>query len=105
MNWELHRPFLQKSDILSSLLYEADHPAPKKYYKNRISETLDDFIHRSHIYSNEYQEVSNRLSTINEEEGRRGLDHPGHISATRYAQNMTEIKLDIKDVLISKHSK
>ena len=55
MSWELHRPFLQRSETLSTLLETAEDPAPKKYYKSKLSEDLDNFVNKSGLYSNEYQ--------------------------------------------------
>ncbi|XP_013400904.1 BTB/POZ domain-containing protein 16-like isoform X1 [Lingula anatina] len=109
MDWELHRPFLQKSETLSSLLNYADNPCPRYYYKNKASETLDNYINRSHIYSNEYREISSRLNKVEVKDEaelgkeRRGLDHPAHTSA-RCMANMTVITLDLKDPVITKHS-
>lgn len=57
MNWELHRPFLQKADVLADLLEMADQPSPKLYYKSKVTETLDEHVERSNIYSNDYVKV------------------------------------------------
>ena len=55
VNWELHRPFLIKSDTLATLLDAAEKPASKRYYRNKMSETLDDYISKNNFYSAEYQ--------------------------------------------------
>ena len=50
MDWELHRPFLQKSDTLTNLLKGAEDPKPQLYYKSAASETLDTYIKKSNFY-------------------------------------------------------
>lgn len=60
MDWELHRPYVQKSDVLTSLLKQAEDPSPTKYYRNPACETLDNYIKKSNFYSNEYREISDR---------------------------------------------
>ena len=50
MDWELHRPFLQKSETLTNLLKGADDPKPQLYYKSAASETLDNYIKKSNFY-------------------------------------------------------
>ena len=50
MDWELHRPFLQKSETITNLLEGADEPKPKLYYKSAASETLDNYIKKSNFY-------------------------------------------------------
>lgn len=55
INWELHRPFLIKSETLALLIHEAEKPGPKRYYRNKMSETLDTYISKSSFYSPEYQ--------------------------------------------------
>ena len=67
VNWELHRPYLQKSGTLSHLLDGAAEPGPKRYYRNKLSENLDNYITKSQFYSDEYQ-VSDHL---------RGCDQGG----------------------------
>ncbi|XP_063435144.1 BTB/POZ domain-containing protein 16-like isoform X2 [Mytilus trossulus] len=102
MDWELHRPYLQKSEVLSQLLKQAGEPHMQKYYRNPASETLDTYIKKNHVYSNEYKDISNRLSMVEgDEEGPKKLDHPAHTSEKRIS-SVTMIKLDIKDPLITK---
>ena len=60
MDWELHRPFLQKATVLSNLLKTAGDPKMQKYYRNPASETLDTYIKKNNVYSNEYKDISNR---------------------------------------------
>lgn len=60
MDWELHRPYLQKSEVLSQLLKQAGEPHMQKYYRNLASETLDTYIKKNNVYSNEYKDISNR---------------------------------------------
>ncbi|OWF40204.1 BTB/POZ domain-containing protein 16-like isoform X4 [Mizuhopecten yessoensis] len=108
MDWELHRPYVQKSEVLAQLLREADDPRLQKYYRSPASETLDNYIKKSNFYSNEYREISNRLSMVDgeekqEEEEAKGVDHPAHISQKRF-NNVTIIKLDIRDPLVSKRA-
>ncbi|VDH90916.1 BTB/POZ domain-containing protein 16 [Mytilus galloprovincialis] len=102
MDWELHRPYLQKSEVLSQLLKQAGEPHMQKYYRNPASETLDTYIKKNNVYSNEYKDISNRLSMVEgDEEGPKKLDHPAHTSEKRIS-SVTMIKLDIKDPLITK---
>lgn len=61
MDWELHRPFLQKAEVLAALLKEAEDPKFQKYYRSPASETLDTYIKKNKFYSNDYKEMSNRL--------------------------------------------
>ncbi|XP_061180078.1 BTB/POZ domain-containing protein 16-like isoform X2 [Saccostrea echinata] len=103
MDWELHRPFLQKAEVLASLLKEADDPRFQKYYRSPASETLDTYIKKNKFYSNDYKEMSNRLSLVEdpEEDEVKGVNHPAHVSEKR-VNNVTIIKLDCKDPLITK---
>ncbi|CAG2196476.1 BTBD16 [Mytilus edulis] len=102
MDWELHRPYLQKSEVLSQLLKQAGEPHMQKYYRNPASETLDTYIKKNNVYSNEYKDISNRLSMVEgDDEGPKKLDHPAHTSEKRIS-SVTMIKLDIKDPLITK---
>lgn len=104
MDWELHRPFLQKSETLTNLLKGAEDPKPQLYYKSNASETLDTYIKKSNFYSNEYQELSNRLSVedgLPDVEEKKGLDHPSYTSEER-VNNVTVIKMDIRDPDITK---
>ena len=61
MDWELHRPFLQKADVLASLVKDAEDPKFHKYYRTPASETLDTYIKKNQFYSNDYKEISNRF--------------------------------------------
>lgn len=60
MDWELHRPFLQKAEVLAALVKDADGPKFHKYYRSPASETLDTYIKKNQFYSNDYKEMSNR---------------------------------------------
>ena len=60
MDWELHRPFIQKAEVLVQLLKEAEDPTFQKYYRSPASETLDTYIKKNNFYSNDYKEMSNR---------------------------------------------
>jgi len=50
MDWELHRPFLQKSESLTQLLKASEDPKMQKYYRSPVSETLDNYIVKSNFY-------------------------------------------------------
>ena len=57
-----------------------------------------------YIHSNEYQELSNRLSVedgLPDVDEKKGLDHPSYTSEER-VNNVTVIKMDIKDPDITK---
>ncbi|KAL4232314.1 BTB POZ domain-containing protein 16 [Mactra antiquata] len=110
MDWELHRPFLRKSETLTTLLQGADDPQPQLYYKSTASETLDNYIKKSNFYSNEYREMSNRLSTVEGLELQDGtttakeskaIDHPVHTSQER-VNTVTLIQMNINDPHITK---
>ncbi|XP_045189996.2 BTB/POZ domain-containing protein 16-like isoform X3 [Mercenaria mercenaria] len=108
MDWELHRPFLRKSETLTALLQGADDPRPQLYYKSPASETLDNYIKKSNFYSNEYREMSNRLSTVEglelqgpKEAESKKIDHPSHTSEGR-VNNVTLIQIDIHDPYVTK---
>ncbi|XP_060580646.1 BTB/POZ domain-containing protein 16-like isoform X2 [Ruditapes philippinarum] len=108
MDWELHRPFLRKSETLTALLQGADDPRPQLYYKSPASETLDNYIKKSNFYSNEYREMSNRLSTVEGLEIQdvkdlesKKIDHPSLTSEGR-VNNVTLIQMDIHDPFVTK---
>ncbi|XP_052770630.1 BTB/POZ domain-containing protein 16-like isoform X2 [Mya arenaria] len=108
MDWELHRPFIRKSRTLTALLLGADDPKPQLYYKSAASETLDNYIKKSNFYSNEYREMSNRLSTMEglevqtvDPEAERKIDHPSHTSRS-IVNNVTLIHMDIDDPTVTK---
>lgn len=103
MDWELHRPFLQKAEVLAALVKDADGPKFHKYYRSPASETLDTYIKKNQFYSNDYKEMSNRLSLVEdpEEEEIKGVNHPAHVSEKR-VNSVTVIKLDCKDPLLTK---
>lgn len=107
-NWELHRPYVQKSGTLAALIKDAKDPTPQVYYKSPASETLDKYIEDSEYYSNEYQEISKRLSVLDEgdrqKKEKKGLDHPAHVSETR-VNDVTVIELEVHDASISKRGK
>ena len=44
-----------KHPTLAELLHTAENPSPKHYYRNKVSETLDSYIHKNDFYSAEYQ--------------------------------------------------
>ena len=50
MDWELHRPFLQKAETLAQQLKDVDDPAMHKYYRSPVSQTLDTYISHSKFY-------------------------------------------------------
>ena len=59
------------------------------------------------VCSNEYQELSNRLSVedgLGDVEEKKGLDHPSYTSEER-VNNVTVIKMDIRDPDITKTGK
>ncbi|XP_078311220.1 BTB/POZ domain-containing protein 16-like isoform X4 [Crassostrea virginica] len=103
MDWELHRPFLQKADVLASLVKDAEDPKFHKYYRTPASETLDTYIKKNQFYSNDYKEISNRLSMVEDpqEEEVKGVDHPAHVSEKR-VNSVSIIKLDCHDPLLTK---
>nr|XP_022344789.1 BTB/POZ domain-containing protein 16-like isoform X1 [Crassostrea virginica] len=103
MDWELHRPFLQKADVLATLVKDAEDPKFHKYYRTPASETLDTYIKKNQFYSNDYKEISNRLSMVEDpqEEEVKGVDHPAHVSEKR-VNSVSIIKLDCHDPLLTK---
>lgn len=106
MDWELHRPFLQKAENLAKQLRTVDDPAPQKYYRSPVSETLDAYISHSNFYSNEYRETAKGIASGPSgemEEGVKTLDHPAHISETRVG-SMSALHLDIDDPLVTKRA-
>ncbi|KAK7498435.1 hypothetical protein BaRGS_00010389 [Batillaria attramentaria] len=106
MDWELHRPFLQKAENLAKKLLTVDDPAPQKYYRSPVSETLDSYISHSNFYSNEYRETAKNIAATKEgekEEGIKPLNHPAHISEERVG-SMSVIHLEIDDPLVTKRA-
>ena len=63
LSWEIHRPFLQKSDTLYDLVEKAGDPVPSKDLKNKASEKIDNYIAKNDCYSTEYQ-VSSSDGTV-----------------------------------------
>ncbi|XP_071828007.1 BTB/POZ domain-containing protein 16-like [Apostichopus japonicus] len=110
-SWELHRPFIQKSTVLSEILSKAEiKPHHQCYYRDPLTATVDRFISKSDYYSNEYRKLSRTLSiTENKEdlqtprEETKGIDHPSHLVEARRA-NMTKIKLKVRDPLVTKEA-
>ncbi|XP_067656682.1 BTB/POZ domain-containing protein 16-like isoform X2 [Haliotis asinina] len=104
LSWELHRPFLQKSGTLATLLHSATDPSSQKYYRSSASETLDKYIKKSEFYSNEYRDISQRLSVVDDApEEKKGIGHPAHTSQQRTG-TVTTITLDISDALVTKRA-
>lgn len=106
MDWELHRPFLRKAEALVKQLKTAHDPAVQKYYRSPVSETLDTYISHSNFYSNDYRETAKRLAAaqdVEQEEGRKALDHPAHISEKRVG-SLSTICLDVSDPLVTKRA-
>ncbi|KAL5015976.1 hypothetical protein ScPMuIL_005565 [Solemya velum] len=102
-DWELHRPFLQKSEVLSKLLGSAGDPKPSQYYCSPASQKLNNYIKQNNVYSSEYREITNRLSGLKDpDDGMvKKVDHPAHISELR-VNSISIIKLDITDPFITK---
>lgn len=108
-SWELHRPYIQKSTVLSEILSKAEiKPHHQCYYRDPLTATVDRFISKSDYYSNEYRKLSRTLSiTENKEdlhaptEETKSIDHPSHLVEARRA-NMTKIKLKVRDQLVTK---
>ncbi|XP_005089625.1 BTB/POZ domain-containing protein 16 [Aplysia californica] len=107
MDWELHRPFLQKSESLTQLLKASEDPKMQKYYRSPVSETLDNYIVKSNFYSNEYQNTNHKLLVVEaseaEETQSKGLDHPAHISEKRVG-SLSVIHLHFDDPLVSQRA-
>ncbi|PIK49464.1 putative BTB/POZ domain-containing protein 16, partial [Apostichopus japonicus] len=110
-SWELHRPYIQKSTVLSEILSKAEiKPHHQCYYRDPLTATVDRFISKSDYYSNEYRKLSRTLSiTENKEdlhaptEETKSIDHPSHLVEARRA-NMTKIKLKVRDQLVTKEA-
>lgn len=50
MDWELHRPFLQKAESLALQLKEVEDPSQQHYYRSPVSKTLDTYVSHSNFY-------------------------------------------------------
>lgn len=101
INWEIHRPYLQKSGTLSKLIQNAEDPTPKKYYRNKVSESLEGHIDKNRFYGNDYSELPADVAA--EDVDRHlssGVSHPKHVSEQR-ASNKTVISLNIRDAFIT----
>ncbi|XP_064630793.1 BTB/POZ domain-containing protein 16-like [Lineus longissimus] len=103
MSWELHRPYLRKAGTLSLLIQGATPPKPQMYYREKTSDTLDEYIKKNNFYSNPAQEGVNLSSDFERDQTEIGLNHPKHISEKRL-NNMTVIELEIDDPLITKNA-
>ncbi|XP_070541114.1 BTB/POZ domain-containing protein 16-like [Ptychodera flava] len=115
-NWELHKPYLQKSSTLADLLQcEENGPKQQRYYRDPLAATVDNYISKSGFYSAEYKELSHKLNTADAKEmkkmqdqkysasGRKSLNDPAYIMEAR-TKNMLRLKLKIRDPLVTKHA-
>ncbi|KAK6177906.1 hypothetical protein SNE40_012776 [Patella caerulea] len=102
-DWELHRPFLQKSDTLAQLLKDAPEEATEEYYKQLPSEAVDDFIGSSHFYDKNYPKAINKLNTDKEfdDEVPRTSLNPSHYSKKR-SNSVTVISLVVRDAMVTR---
>ncbi|XP_033633108.1 BTB/POZ domain-containing protein 16-like [Asterias rubens] len=106
-NWELHRPYIQKSSTLTELLCKAENkPHSELYYRDPMSATLDQYISKSNHYSTEYQDISHSLSMTDSPRSldggeRRRIDHPAHIVKAR-TNTMTKLKLKVRDSMVTR---
>ncbi|XP_076460302.1 BTB/POZ domain-containing protein 16-like isoform X2 [Babylonia areolata] len=103
MDWELHRPYLQKSETLAQLLRDVDDPATQNYYRSPAAQTLDNYVSHSNYYSNDYKSSGTEKGPRDEEEGLKPLDHPAHISERRTG-SMSVLKLGVDDPLVTKRA-
>ncbi|GFN84169.1 BTB/POZ domain-containing protein 16-like [Plakobranchus ocellatus] len=106
MDWELHRPFLQKSEELTQLLKTSEDPKAQKYFRSPVSETLDNYIIKSNFYSNEYKESSHKPLVVEpseDDDQSKSLDHPAHISEKRVG-SLSVIHLHIDDPLVTQRA-
>ncbi|XP_050396799.1 BTB/POZ domain-containing protein 16 [Patella vulgata] len=102
-DWELHRPFLQKSDTLAQLLEGAPQEATEQYYKQLPSEVVDDFIGSSHFYDKNYPKEINKLNTDKEFDDEVPLtsSNPSHYSKKR-CNSVTVISLVVRDAMVTR---
>ncbi|XP_038071045.1 BTB/POZ domain-containing protein 16-like [Patiria miniata] len=108
-NWELHRPYIQKSATLTHLLSKAEStPHTELYYRDPMSATLDQYISKSNHYSTEYQDISHSLSltdsprSSSREDGeKKGIGHPAHVVRAR-TNTMTKLKLKVRDPMVTR---
>ncbi|XP_070212447.1 BTB/POZ domain-containing protein 16-like isoform X2 [Littorina saxatilis] len=112
MDWELHRPFLQKAESLALQLKEVEDPSQQHYYRSPVSKTLDTYVSHSNFYSNEYKNNGKAAKAAatqakakgkKEDEGVKPLDHPAHISEKRVG-SMSVLTLEIDDPLVTKRA-
>ncbi|RUS84270.1 hypothetical protein EGW08_007963, partial [Elysia chlorotica] len=94
MDWELHRPFLQKSEELTQLLKISEDPKAQKYFRSPVSETLDNYIIKSNFY---------RYKDMFDDDQAKSLDHPAHISEKRVG-SLSVIHLHIDDPLVTQRA-
>ncbi|XP_041368498.1 BTB/POZ domain-containing protein 16-like [Gigantopelta aegis] len=103
MDWELHGPYIQKSETLAKLLKAANDPNPHTSYRNQECETIDSFINQSSFYSDEYRELSNKFTKelkIPAKENK--IRKPNNsVCVTVKGRSMTKIKLQIDDPLVT----
>ena len=107
MDWELHHPYIQKSEALMELLKDATDPTPRQSYRNPECETIDTFINKSDFYSDEYRELSNRFT--------KEMTIPARETKTKKAdeavcvrvkgKHLTKITLEIDDPLVTQTGK
>ncbi|CAH1784841.1 unnamed protein product [Owenia fusiformis] len=103
MNWELHRPYLQKSRVLSALLHKAGEPKTYNYFRDSTGEALDSLVNKSKMYSTKSQGLDANSRKIEVKGDHKGLANSRHISQKRMA-NAIFLSLDIDDPLVTKHA-
>ena len=103
INWELHRPYLQKARTLAEMLHSAKEPSPKQYYKGNLENSeFDSFVKRGGIYNNDIeQNVKSEPDVVNEP--RVGIEHPKHSGRSKI-NTMTVLELELDDPKVSKRS-
>ncbi|XP_033122948.1 uncharacterized protein LOC117121754 isoform X2 [Anneissia japonica] len=105
-NWELHRPYIQKSGTLTTLLQQVEkEPQRELYYRDPMCATIDQYINKSQYYSNEYQQISRRLSMTSSpvhEKQETCKDHPENTHARKGV--VTKLKLKVQDSFVTKEA-
>ncbi|XP_074640832.1 BTB/POZ domain-containing protein 16-like [Tubulanus polymorphus] len=106
MNWELHRPVVQKSEALSRLLRTASSAKMRKYTKdNSTSETLDRFVRKSRYYdSNGGHDVNETSVPENVEDTLVDKDEAIKSYNPTKSSHVAVIKLKITDPKITKQA-
>ncbi|ESO96995.1 hypothetical protein LOTGIDRAFT_231748 [Lottia gigantea] len=95
--WELHRPFIRKSETLTQLLQAANQDKTQVYHKNSSTEGLDEFLSDSVYHKNNKVKVEGNGT---------GTEHPTDLGIQNKKRGNTVliITLNITDINVTRRA-